>query len=153
MEGTEGFNAHFVRVQRLNVSEKQGAARRIAGSILQKQLDAIRQDRDWGPAPEGAWRGGGKGRWRLGDRRRRAGAGMLDGLPMCRVSKVSNGSSMLGAARVHVGTTVYGRWCRGRQLGLLAERCLLIRLRSGRAVGARAAAFLFTSCPHCSPVS
>lgn len=59
MEGTEGFNAHFVRVQRLNVSEKQGAARRIAGSILQKQLEAIRQDRDWGPAPEGGWRGGG----------------------------------------------------------------------------------------------
>ncbi|GFR41442.1 hypothetical protein Agub_g2129, partial [Astrephomene gubernaculifera] len=52
MEGTEGFNAHFVRVQRLNVNEKIASARRTASSILQKQLEALRRDRDWGAAPE-----------------------------------------------------------------------------------------------------
>ncbi|GLC76689.1 hypothetical protein PLESTF_001818500 [Pleodorina starrii] len=52
MEGTEGFNAHFVRVQRLNVNEKIASARRLACGILQKQLEALRRDRDWGAAPE-----------------------------------------------------------------------------------------------------
>ncbi|GIM17423.1 hypothetical protein Vretimale_19961, partial [Volvox reticuliferus] len=52
MEGTEGFNAHFVRVQRLNVNEKIASARRIACGILQKQLEAIKRDKDWAPPLE-----------------------------------------------------------------------------------------------------
>ena len=54
LEGTEGFNQHYVRMQKINVTEKIGGARRTAAAILQKQLDALRRDRDWGPPQEGA---------------------------------------------------------------------------------------------------